>query len=622
MDLKETPFLKIPILQPRVTMEKGNNGVIYIKSLDNLDPYPERLTERLIKWANEIPENTFIGQRDENEAWRRLTYGEAYAKVQAVGQYLLQKEVSTERPVIMMSSNTIEYAIMKLACMHIGIPFSPISPAYATKSKDYGKLKHCVELLTPGLIFVEDGKAFEKPLEVVANGVSVLAVNNVFTEYDSFNDALATSITSEVELAYSKVTSDSIAKILFTSGSTGKPKGVINTHGNMLHNAQQNVQTFPFMANGGFHIISWLPWNHTFGGNSDFGLTLFNGGSLHIDDGNPTPKGIQKTVRNLRDIAPTIFYNVPKGFEEILPYLKEDKELCSHIFSRLKMFFYAGASMPQHVWDGLEQLAYDTIGKRLFIATGLGMTEASPSALFNTEFNSVPGRLGVPVPELEVKLVPDEDKMEARFKGKNLTPGYWRNPEVTANAFDEEGFYKTGDAIKIIDMNDISKGMLFNGRIAENFKLASGTWVNVGQLRAKMIKEGNGLLVDAVITGHDRNYIGAIAIPEMNYCRNLAELPESASIKEVVQHSKVIEALKNVLKSLGLKSTGSSTHIKKTLFADFELSLDKGEITDKGSINQRAILRHRDYIVQKIYKEELNQNILQYQKEEKKSSIK
>ncbi len=614
MDLKSTPFLEIPVLQPRIILESGDNGVIYVKSLERLDPYPKRLTERLIKWAFEIPTHTFLGQREENGEWRRLSYGEAFTKAQAVAQYLLQKEVSTERPVVMMSSNTIEYAIVKLACMHVGIPFSPISPAYATKSKDFGKLKHCIKLLTPGLIFVEDGLAFEKPLKEVADGISVLALNNVLAGQDDFNEALKTPVTAEVESAYAKVTPDSIAKILFTSGSTGKPKGVINTHGNMLHNAQQTVQTFPFMANGGFHIVSWLPWNHTFGGNSDFGLTLYNGGSLHIDDGNPTAKGITKTVRNLKEVAPTIFYNVPKGFEEILPYLKEDKALSTHVFSRLKMFFYAGASMPQHVWDGLEQLAYDTIGKRLFIGTGLGMTEASPSALFNTEFNSVPGRLGVPVPGLEVKLVPDEDKMEARFRGKNLTPGYWRNPEATAKAFDEEGYYKTGDAVKIIDPNDISKGLLFNGRIAENFKLISGTWVNVGALKAGLIKEGNGLIVDAVITGHDKTYIGAIVIPELNFCRKLTNLPETASIKEIIQHAQVKQALQKVINELGAKSTGSSTCIRKALYADFELSGDKGEVTDKGSVNQRAILRNRQEVAALLYEKEASNKIIQYQR--------
>ncbi len=614
MELKSTPILEISILEPRVTMTPGDDGVIYIKSQDKLDPYPKRLTDRLVNWAYEIPTHTFLGQREENGDWRRLTYGAAFAKAQAIGQYLLQKEVSKECPVVMMSSNSIEYAIMKLACMHVGIPFSPISPAYATKSKDYGKLKHCINLLTPGLIFVEDGVAFEKPMKETAEGVSILAVHNVLEDQDDFNDAVNTTVTKEVENAFAKITGDTIAKILFTSGSTGMPKGVINTHGNMLHNAQQTVQTFPFMANGGFHIISWLPWNHTFGGNSDFGLTLFNGGSLHIDDGNPTPKGIAKTIRNLREVAPTIFYNVPKGFEEILPYLKEDKELSKHVFSRLKMFFYAGASMPQHVWDGLEQLAYDTIGKRLFIATGLGMTEASPSALFNTEFNSVPGRLGVPVPELEVKLVPDEDKMEARFRGKNLTPGYWRNPEATAKAFDEEGYYKTGDAVKIIDPNDISKGMLFNGRIAENFKLVSGTWVNVGVVKAGLIKQGDGLIVDAVITGHDKTYISAIVIPELNFCRKLADLPASASIKDIVQHPSVKNALQKVINELGAKSTGSSTCIRKAIYADFELSGDKGEVTDKGSVNQRAILRNRKEVAELLYQEQVSKEVILYER--------
>ncbi len=614
MNLKETSFLDIPILQPEIIKEETAEGIIYFRSKETLSQHPTRVSDRLVKWAKNTPENTFLGQRNKQGEWRRLNYRDALTKAKAIGQYLINKGASAERPLVILSTNSIEQGIVILAALYAGIPFSPISPAYSTKSTDFAKLKHCVSLLTPGLIFVQNGLAFAKPLAAVSDAVPVLVVDEPLEGQDSFEAALQTTITNGVLEAHQNITPDTVAKVLFTSGSTGLPKGVINTHGNITTNNQQTVETFPFMDNGGFHLIDWLPWNHTFGGNNNFGMALYCGGSLHIDNGNPTPKGIPETIRNLREIAPTIYYNVPKGFEELLPYLKEDKELCQFFFSRLKMFFYAGASMPQHVWDDLEQLAFDTIGKRVFIGTGLGMTEASPSAMFNTKFGTTPGMLGVPVPELEVKLVPDEDKMEARFRGKNLTPGYWRNKEATRKAFDEEGFYKTGDAVRIIDEGDPAKGMVFNGRIAENFKLISGTWVSVGILRAKLIAAGDGLIQDVVITGHDRTYLGAIVILEQNYCRILADLPESATIEEIARHVKVIETLQVVINELGANSTGSSTCIRKAIVMDAELSIDKGEVTDKGSINQRAILRCRPQVVAKLYDDQPSEEIIIYQK--------
>lgn len=610
MDLKSTPFLEIPIHQPQIIREDGAHGQIYLKSTSVLTPYPSRITDRLVQWAHEIPDHTFIGQRDSSDHWKRLSYKVAYEKTQALGQYFISKKVSKERPVVILSGNSIEMAIVKLACMHIGIPFAPVSESYSTKSADFEKLRYCINLLTPGLIFVQNGEAFKNSLSAVGGDVPVLAVKNPLPSHDVFDDAVNTSVTEAVHDAYSNVTFDTVAKILFTSGSTGLPKGVMNTHGNITTNAQQTVQVFPFMMSGGFHIIDWLPWNHTFGGNNNFGMALYTGGSLHIDDGSPSPEGIKKTVRNLREIAPTIYYNVPKGFEELVPNLKADKDLCRFFFSRLKMFFYAGASMPQRLWDDLELLALDTTGKRLFIGTGLGMTEASPSCMFNIKFNSAPGKLGIPVSELTVKLVPDEDKLEARFKGKNLTPGYWRNIKATEDAFDEEGFYKTGDAVKIIDQDDLSKGLIFDGRLAENFKLQSGTWVSVGSLKANLIAAGEGMIQDAVITGHDQEYIGAIIFPDVNFCLRFLDMPH-ATLSSILHHEKVKEEVKRILNRLASKSTGSSTMIKKAILADFELSIDKGEITDKGTINQRAVIRNRSDYVQKLYMQNILPEIIE-----------
>jgi feruloyl-CoA synthase len=628
MDLKQTPFLKIKTIKIDIKKETNTDlssgtheGVHFLKSTVKLKARPHRMTHRLLHWARKTPDKVFLAQRDGNNNWETLTYADALEKVKAIAHFLLRTEASPERPMAILSENSIEHGLMALAALHIGVPFSPIAVAYSLKSTDYAKLKHTIDILTPAVIFVQNGKQYEKALAAIAPNhpdVTIVAVNDplsnhrVFDGLTRFYDNLSAGIgTTMVHIHHKKIEYDTIAKILFTSGSTGLPKGVINTHGNITSNWQQITQTFPFMADGGLTIVDWLPWNHTFGGNHNFGLTLYNGGTLYIDGGNPTPRGITTTVENLRAVAPSVYFNVSKGFEELLPYLREDKALCKHFFSNLKMFFYAGSGMPQHVWDALEQIAYDTTGKRLMIATGLGMTEASPSCLFNTHFGSFAGMIGVPTPELDVKLVPNGGKLEARFKGPNMTKGYWRNPEATEKAFDEDGYYITGDALKFVDENDPNAGMIFDGRIAEDFKLDTGTWVSVGVLKAKLIAAGNGLIQDAVITGHDRAFLGAIVFPELNFCRKLAGLDSNADLKTIVNTPSVIAALQAVLNAFATQTTGSSTLIKRALFADFDLSIDKGEITDKGTINQRQILTHRAAYVDKIYDKNLSDKVLE-----------
>jgi feruloyl-CoA synthase len=603
LDLKQTPFRPVRFGPVSIEQITRSDGTIVLRSTETLAPHPNRMTERLPHWASTTPDRVFLGQRDESGAWRTVSFEQTFTLVRQLAQGLLNLGLTTETPIAILSDNSIEHGLMALAALHVGIPYSAITPAYSLRSTDFAKLRYTLELLAPKLIFVSNGQHYEKALQACAETAHVVYVQNAPHGINAiaFDTLLDTLPTDAVEEAFAAITPETVAKILFTSGTSGLPKGVINTHGMICTNWQQITQTFPFLADDDLTIIDWLPWNHTFGGNHNFGLMLYNGGSLYIDEGTPTAKGIATTVANLRDIAPTIYFNVSKGFEELIPYFRRDKALCAHFFSRLKLLFYAGAGMPQHVWDVFEELAYETTGERIIIATGLGCTESSPSALFATKAGSFAGMLGVPVPGLELKLVPNGGKLEARYRGANITPGYWRQPDATARAFDEEGFYCTGDALKFVDPNNPNEGMVFDGRIAEDFKLDTGTWVSVGHLRTKLITVGKGLIQDAVITGHDRSFVGAIVIPNVDYCRKLSGLSNGATLLELVKHEMVTNALADVLNSLKNEGTGSSTLIKKAVFADFSLSIDGGELTDKGSINQRAILANHPEVVEKLY---------------------
>lgn len=576
---------------------------ILLKLEQELGIFPNKITEKLIYWAEKTPDKTFIASRkNDNGEWLKLSYSETLFKVRSIAQYLLNLNFSSEETIVILSDNSIEHALLALAALHVGIPYTPISPPYSLVSNDFGKLKHCLELMTPKLIFAQKGKVFGNALhfakELFPNSKIVTVEENIEINFDELVNTIATS---EVDIAFSKVNADSVAKVLFTSGSTGLPKGVINTHQMWCANLQQITQVFPFMQQEPPIFIDWLPWNHTFGGNHNFGLTLFNGGSLYIDDGKPTPKDIEITVQNLREISPTAYFNVPKGFEMLIPYFEKEPELRENFFKNLNIIFYAGASLAQPVWNRLEELAIETIGEKIPIITGLGCTESGPSAMFANWGGSFSGLLGVPVAGMEVKLVPDGDKMEVRYKAPNVTKGYWRNPEETAKAFDEEGYYKTGDAVKFVDENAPSKGLVFDGRIAEDFKLSTGTWVNVGVLKAKIISAGSPIVQDVVIAGLDREFIGALLFLNPDACRNLIGSSENLSNKGAFLHHKITEFINELVVTFNSQSTGSSTRIGKAIVAIDSPSIDLGEITDKGSLNQRAVLKHRVDLVEEMY---------------------
>ena len=599
------PVRTVRVGAAEVVLEPRPDASTLLRSPEPLAPYPASLTERFAHWARETPDRVWIAERDTRGEWRKLTYGAGYARFRAIAQALLDRKLSPERPLAILSDNDIEQALLALAAMHVGIPFSPVSSAYSLVSTDHEKLRYVFGLLTPGLVFAAAGEKFARAISaVVPADTEVIVTAGAIPGRSTTPFAALESVraTDAVDRAHAAVGPDTIAKFLLTSGSTGNPKAVINTQRMLCSNLQMIVQTLPGLAAPPPVMVDWLPWNHTFGGNHNFGLVIYSGGTLYIDDGKPVPGLIEKTVRNLREIAPTVYFNVPRGFEELVPYLRREPALREQLFSRLGMLFYAGAGLSQPVWDAMDELAVQACGERILWVTGLGATETAPSVTFTRGDGVRSGMIGLPVPGVEVKLVPEGDKIEMRVRGPSVTPGYWRQPELTRAAFDEEGFYRLGDAVAWVDANDPTQGLVFDGRVAEDFKLATGTWVSVGPLRAKLIAAGSPYVQDVVIAGLNRDWIGALVFPRVDECRALAsDLPAKAPASAVLAHPAVRAWCQGLLDRLARESTGSSTRIARAILLDSPPSIDLGEITDKGSINQRAVLKHRAALVEEIY---------------------
>ncbi len=599
------PLRPVRLGAAEVMVERRGDGTILMRSPRPLPPYPEKLTARLVHWAKAAPERVFLAQRDATGKWRTLTYAQALAAVRAIAAALIARDLSPDRPIAILSGNDIEHALLGLAAMHVGIPYAPISVPYSLLSQDFKQLKAIIDILTPGLVFAANGMAFARAIAAaVPPGVEVVVGANPPSDRPTtaFATLLQTQPTPAVDAAHAAVGPDTIAKILFTSGSTGQPKGVINTQRMLCANQAMIRAGFLFFAEDPPVVLDWLPWNHTFGGNHNFGLVLDNGGSLYIDEGKPMPGAIDATVRNLRDIAPTIYFNVPKGYEMLLPYLDGDQALREKFFSRLKVLFYAAAALPQHLRNELERLAIETTGERIIFLSSLGSTETAPAALACSWESKRAGNIGLPLPGVELKLVPREGKLEARLKGPNITPGYWRAPALTAEAFDAEGFYKIGDALKFEDPADPAKGLVFDGRLAEDFKLATGTWVSVGPLRAAFIAHFAPLVRDVVLAGADRDEVAALVIPDLDACRKLAgELAPDVPAAILLADARVRAEFARLLEALAEPSRGTSARIRRAILLAEPPSLDVGEMTDKGSINQRAVLAHRAALVEALY---------------------
>jgi feruloyl-CoA synthase len=600
-------YRKLSLGRPGVTVARDAQGRLLLKPTQALGAYPLRLTDRLLQWAADAPARTFMAKRERGGDWRRIDYAQALDTARRIGQALLDRGLSAERPLMIISENDLEHAMLVLAALHVGVPFVPVSPAYSLVSQDYGKLRYVVELMTPGLVFAADGARYGRAIESVVPPDVEIAVTHsppARRQAVSFASLAATEPTAAVDAAHAAIDAATVTKFLLTSGSTGMPKAVLHTQGMLTSNLQMIVDCLPFLAEEPPVLVDWLPWNHTFGGNHNYGLTLYNGGTLYIDEGKPTPQLIGETIRNLKEIAPTVYFNVPRGFEEIAHALDADAELARKFFSRVKMLFYAAASLAQPIWDALHRVAERTVGERILMITGLGMTETSPFAICANWEAGRSGGIGHPVPGTELRLAPVGDKLEVRYRGPNVTPGFWRQQALTEASFDEDGFYRSGDAAKFIDPADPQKGLMFDGRIAEDFKLSTGTWASVGPLRGKVIAEGAPYVQDVVLAGHDRDELTALIIPHLDSCRTLCPaMPATATLGELCAQSEVRQFFQRLIDTLALKSTGATTRIARAMLLTEPLSIDLGEITDKGSINQRAVLKARDALVVELYAE-------------------
>lgn len=592
------------------------NGALYISPKEELKPYPQKLTDRLLQYAKSHPNRTFAAKRNTQGNWIELSYAETVNRAWHIAQALKKySHLSNDRPIVILSGNDLEHLTLSMGAMLAGIPFSAVSPAYSLISKDFGKLKHIFDVLTPGLVFANDGDAFATAIQTCLNAKDIEIVTTSGQLADQACTAFSSLLDTEIEDIkehYTNIDEHQIAKFLFTSGSTKMPKAVPTTHLMLCTNQQMLLQTFPEFEETPPILVDWLAWHHTFGGSHNVGIALYNGGTIYIDDGKPVPGKMEETIRNLKEIAPTVYLNVPKGWEEITFALEQDAELREKFFSKVKILFFAGAALSEAGWNRLDKIAQEHCGERIRIMSGLGMTETAPSCVFTTGPKVMAGFIGYPAPGCEVKLTPLGDKLEFCVRGKNVMKHYWRLPQdQQADIFDEEGFYRTGDAVVLVDPNNPAQGLMYDGRIAEDFKLNTGTFVNVGTLRNKVLINGNQLIQDVCITGSNLNAIGFLIFPKISACAEYAGLdPNETSLAEVLKNPRVQQWFKQFLLDFNKDATGSSNTVSILYLMTEAPQLDAGETTDKGNLNQNGILKRRASMVQELYEKQINNPLI------------
>ncbi len=571
-------FLPLDLAAPRIRRRDLAGGGFILDSEEPLGAHADHLGQLLQVQAERQPQRVFLAEKMPTGGWRKVSYGDAWDAARRIAQALLDRGLDQSTPIVILSGNSIDHALLMLGGFVAGVPVTPVSVAYSLMSGDFAKVHHIVRLVKPRLIFAQGGGPFEKVLATLPKEIEMITDLAVLRGAEP---------TAAVDARFAAIRPDWVAKYLFTSGSTGLPKGVINTHRMLCSNQQAIAQIWPFLRTTPPVLLDWLPWNHTFGGNHNFNMVLRQGGTLYIDDGKPAPGLVEKTVANLGDVSPTIYFNVPAGYAMLIPHLEKDASLSERFFRQLQMIFYAGAALPPDLWARLEALSIRTLGQRVIMTSSWGSTETSPLATAAHYPIERAGVIGVPVPGVQLKFVPSGSKLEIRVKGPNVTPGYVGSDEQTRKAFDEDGFYCIGDAAKLADENDPARGVIFDGRTAEDFKLTTGTWVHVGGVRVAAIAACSPLLQDAVVTGQDRGYIGLLAWP-------------SAAAKEIAPQ----ELRRQIAEKLGKHNKtqgGSSLKVQRVLLLSEPPSIDANEITDKGYINQRATLERRHADVMRLY---------------------
>lgn len=597
------PFKAVNFAPVAVDRIDHADGSILLRSRAALPAYDPSLAALFRRAVEKAPSQLYLAERA-GDGWRKVTYEDARKMVDAIASALLERGLSAARPVVILSGNGIDHGLLTLACEHAGIPVAPISVAYSLQSADLAKIRYITELLNPGLVYAADTGPFAKALGIAgANAEIVASKNSANLENVTLFDQLAqTKPSAMLEKAIGAITKDTIAKFLFTSGSTNLPKAVVSTHGMLTANQEMIVSCWPYLQESPLVLCDWLPWNHTFGGSFCFNLAQRLAGTMYIDSGKPAPGLAEITVKNITEVSPTTYFNVPAGYSAILPHLEKDEQLAKKFFSRLQMIFYAGASLPKDLWERLENLAIKATGARVPMTTAWGTTETSPLSLMQHFYADGPGVIGVPCLGVETKLVPSGNKHEIRVRGPNVTRhGYWKRDDQTKANFDEDGFYKSGDAVRFADPNDPNKGLIFDGRLAEDFKLTSGTWVQVGTLRVALIAACSPVVQDMVICGEGRDHIGVLCWLNAAGAAKVAGVEPSSPLAELSRHPKVLEHVGQALKKWNAGQSGLSTKVARAILLPDAPSIDANEITDKGYINQRAALERRAAEIERLF---------------------
>ena len=587
---------------PDVRLTQLGEGAFTLESKQILKPYQRCVGEWLEHWAQHNPDHVFLGEKHGDE-WSKLTYGEARYRIGRIAQGLLDLGLNSKKPVVILSENSIDHALISLAAMHVGISVATVSSAYSTLDESCERLNGIIEALEPGLVFAENGMRYGNALNKIQFDGPCLVSTDPQVANVSLLSSIETDESAEVANAFAKVTPDTHARYLLTSGSTGTPKVVINTHRMLCANQQQIAQVWPFVEKTELVVVDWLPWSHTFGANHNFNLILRNGGTMYIDDGRPMPGAIEKTIANIKELLPNLIFNVPRGFEVLVSYMERDEELREAFFKDLILVFYAGAALPMATWNRMREMAFDVRGDLPFFTSSWGSTETAP-AITNIHFEmDKTANLGTPLPGLSIKFVPSGDKLELRVKGPSIFPGYRNNPEKTADAFDEEGYYKIEDAGKLIDESHPEKGIAFNGRVSEDFKLTTGTWVSVGTLRTNLVSSFTPYAQDFVICGHNQDEVGALMFPTPALKELAGDGADSLPPHRWIEIASVRDELEKRMRSFKEEYPGSSQHIRVLRLLDTPPNMAAGEITDKGYLNQRTSLLTRADQIASLFEE-------------------